>query len=126
MPARRAWAAIERSGMREEIERCTFESFVANSEWQEHVLAQAKAYVAKVLNGSKGWFVILGQSGSGKTHLSSAICGDLLRARKQVKYSKWREVLLKAKNRFSDSDPDGDNSDYIESLKEVEILYIDD
>ena len=125
VPLRKAWRAIKRSGLAEEIERCTFETYETPDLWMRELLASARAYTESILAGKKGWFLALGQSGSGKTHLCTAICGELLRAGKQVQYVSWRNLLIKGKQRF-DSEAGSENTEYIEALKVTPVLYIDD
>ena len=111
---------LERAGLRELAERCTFESFKTSEPWQEKAKAAALAY----LSSPKGaWFFLCGRSGSGKTHLCTAICKELIDRGKEVFYMKWREeapelkALVKEPSLYRER---------IRKLSEVPVLYIDD
>lgn len=86
--------------------------------WQKDLKDVAEQYI----NEPKGWFVLLGQSGCGKTHLCSAVANAMLDRHKEVKYVIWNELVKDIKRDINESQ---DNS-IIENLSEVEVLYIDD
>lgn len=81
-----------------------------------------KAAVNYLQTNSKLWFCVLGQSGSGKTHLCSAICNELLKRGHVVIYSSWNTFVSEYKHSIRN----GDNIEMIEKLQTCEVLYIDD
>lgn len=120
MPERRSIARMQTSGLGELLERCTFDAYKTQFTWQETAKRTASAY-ANDPNGR--WFVASGCSGSGKTHLCTAICGELMRAGMGVRYMLWVDESRKLKSAVND------NAGYlrmIEPLKTVKVLYIDD
>lgn len=92
------WQHIRQSGMEGLLQRCSFEKFEATSQWQQAILQGAKAYAAD----PRGWILLAGQSGSGKTHLCSAICRSLAMQKKTFVYMPWREEIMALKGQATD------------------------
>ena len=120
MRARKSLERIEKSGLKTAIEELRFDNFLTTEKWQESMLNTAKSYVE---NGEKKWLFLGGNSGSGKTHLCTAVCGELLKREKAVRYMMWRDESAKLKAVVNDS---AEYSRLIGELKEIEVLYIDD
>ena len=68
-------------------------------------------------------FFIGGQSGSGKSHLCTAIARELLYAGYEVRYSVWRDESVRLKAVIGD---DKQYQSLIDQLKNIDVLYIDD
>lgn len=120
MPARKSIALMQKSGLGELLDRCTFDAYKTQSHWQEEAKKIAVAYAS---NHDGRWFVASGCRGSGKTHLCTAICGELLRSGIGVRYMLWVDESRRLKSAVND------NAEYlriIEPLKTVKVLYIDD
>jgi len=110
---------INQSGLRDSLLRYTMANFVADTPERKKVLRAAEDFCKT----DSGWFFISGKSGSGKTHICTAICGRLMDANKNVRYMLWRDdtVLLKALT------TDGEEyQSRIRPFKSVPVLYIDD
>ena len=110
---------LERSGLKDAVNRYTFKNYVADTMERKKVLYAAEDFC----RNDKGWFFISGKSGSGKTHICTAICSRLMEQNKNVRYMLWRDetVLLKALTT--------DCEEYqrqIRPFKSVPVLYIDD
>jgi DNA replication protein DnaC len=72
-------------------------------------------------NKVEGWLLFCGQSGSGKTHLCTAVCRHLLMAGEEVRYMPWRQDIRELKSMES--------TNQVEALKKLQtapILFIDD
>lgn len=106
------------SGMGELL-RHRLEDFEITEEWQKSVLNAANKYLQ---NGGNKWFALLGQSGSGKTMICSAISNKLLKRYKVVKFMSWAEFADKLKRIRFDAECD----EYFNEFANSEILYIDD
>jgi len=119
MKVRRTIRRMMRSGLKNIIRDYTFDKFHATEEWQKTLKQAAVEYAAN----PEGWFFVGGQSGSGKTHLCTAICRDFLLRGKTVQYMLWRDDIVKIKSVANDSEA---YSSAIEKYKRVEVLYIDD
>lgn len=94
-------------------------NYVADTPERKKVLRAAEEFCKT----DSGWFFISGKSGSGKTHICTAICGRLMDMNKNVRYMLWRDetVLLKALT------TDGEAyQSRIKPFKSVPVLYIDD
>ena len=120
MKARISLERIEISGLKTAIEELRFDNFITPEKWQESMLNTAKAYVE---NGEKKWLFFGGNSGSGKTHLCTAVCGELLKRGKVVRYMMWRDEGTRLKALVNES---AEYTRMIGELKEIEVLYIDD
>ena len=119
MVQRRALRHLAQSGLGDMLSRYTFERWQTEERWQTKALETAKRYAAD----PKGWFVITGRSGAGKTHLCTAICGELLQRGLPVRYMLWRDVAVQAKAVVNDAEA---YSQIVDPLKKVKVLYIDD
>ena len=116
---RNAIQRMKRSGLKNIITEYTFDKFEAGEAWQETIKAAAQAYSKE----PEGWFFVGGQSGSGKTHICTAICREFLLAGKEVIYMLWRDDVVKIKAAVNEHD---EYTNMIERYKKAEILYIDD
>ena len=76
MIRRRNERRIELSGLKDLMQRYTFDTWETPQKWQVTARELAQRYAAE----RKGWFLAAGRSGSGKTHLCTAICSELLNA----------------------------------------------
>jgi DNA replication protein DnaC len=119
MVRRRNERRIERSGLQDLLTRYTFDTWRTVQKWQGQALNLAKQYA----EGRCGWFLAAGQSGSGKTHLCTAICAELLNAGLDVRYVLWRDMSIQAKAVVND---DEEYQRITSPLKQVKVLYIDD
>ena len=120
METRRSLSAIRRSGLASLLERYTFETWELKEAWHRQALQLAKKY-AEDPNGA--WFVMTGRPGTGKTHLCTALCGDLMQRGKRVQYMLWRDVSVQAKALVNDGE---EYRRIVNPLKTVPVLYIDD
>lgn len=120
IPIRRSMRHIEKSGMKELIERNTLENFKTPQRWQVAMKQMAVDYLE---NGDGRWFAALGSVGAGKTHICTAICGAKLRAGREVRYMLWRDMSVKLKATVNDSE---EYDRLIYPFKKAAVLYIDD
>ena len=111
---------IKKSGLTDEIERCTLDTFKADKDFQKKMKSKAMAFLQD--NEARAFF-IGGQSGAGKTHICTAIVRDMLINNVPVMYMSWREASTKLKALINDSEK---YSDMFTPYKEIDVLYIDD
>lgn len=119
MRIRRAIRELKKSGLENQIEGLGFDSYKVVDE----LTAKIKRLAIENLN-MKEWFFIGGQTGAGKTHISTAIAVELLRRSVQVRYKRYMEMVQSLKSKKFTSD-----ADYYEELLPLincEVLYIDD
>ena len=111
---------IERSGLKPLLENCTFDQYDTPDDWQKSAKQTAKQYVTDYRGK---WFFMGGSSGTGKTHLCTAVCGELMNSGVPVRYVQWRSDIPPIKAKINDADA---YTDAIWPLKSVKALYIDD
>lgn len=111
---------IEQSGLSDLLSRYTFAAWKTKTQWQAEILDGAKRFV----ESPEGWFAVSGKPGTGKTHICTAICGELMKKGFDVRYMLWRDAATTLK-----ANSTGDAAAYsreIDPLKTVKVLYIDD
>lgn len=116
---RNSLIAMEASGLKNVIRDFTFDKFQATEPWQVTLKTAAERYA----DNPDGWFLIAGQSGSGKSHLCTAICRQLLLDGHKVHFVQWRDVIpkiLATKYAFDERES------ILKPLKCTEYVYIDD
>lgn len=119
MTIRRNRERIARSGLADLMQRYTFETWQTPEPWQKELLTAAKGFAAQ----PSGWFAVLGAVGCGKTHICTAICGELLNRGYDTRYMLWREVIGRIKALVNEPEL------YKQALQpylSAKVLYIDD
>ena len=112
---------IQESGMERALQRYTFQTFETTEDWQERMKATAVAYLNDgVKDGA--WLYIGGQSGCGKTHICTAVCGVMLR-KLSVRYMPWPHEAQKIKASAMDAEA---YEEAVKPLRTAEVLYLDD
>lgn len=119
-PRRKSLKQIERSGLKSALLSCTFTTYLTTEKWQENAKETAQKYVA---DHEGKWFMACGEVGSGKTHLCTAICGELLNVGVEVRYMLWRDEVGRLKACVNDNE---EYESLMRPLKTVRVLYIDD
>lgn len=120
MVKRNSIARLRNSGLGNTIERCTFDSYTVQNQWQKKVKDTSLEYISDT---SGKWFYIGGQSGCGKTHICTAISVALINQGRTLKYEIWRNLFHQLQSLQFDNEK---YSDKLKELKDVDILYIDD
>lgn len=119
MKIRKSFELIEKSGLKRQIDTMTFDNFIVSDTWQKALKATAQSYA----NNPDGWLYLAGQSGCGKTHLCTAVCGKFLHEGREVMYITWRSIVQKLQaNRFNDEEYER----ILQELAHIDVLYIDD
>lgn len=120
MSKRRYVRMMHSSGLGDLYERCTFETYIVTDEFQAINKAAAMRYAAKDGNS---WFMFAGASGVGKTHLCTAICSELAKRGRSIKYVQWKRLcaqLIQTKFKLTEQDA------IMQEMSESDVLYIDD
>ena len=117
---RRSIKNIERSGLKDLLDQYTFESYQVEDGWQRIAVDSAKRFLR---DHDGKWFYIGGQVGAGKTHICTAIVGELLNIGLPAKYMLWRDEVTSLKANIMDDVAYGRA---MGRLKTVKVLYIDD
>lgn len=110
---------LERSGLKDAISRYTMQAYVTDTPERKKVMSAANEFC----EAERGWFFISGKSGSGKTHICTAICSKLMDKGKAVRYMRWRDDSIMLKALTTDGE---EYQRLIRPFKSVPVLYIDD
>jgi DNA replication protein DnaC len=117
---------MRQSGLSEAIDTQTFETFITRTETQKKIKEAGLKYLDNLFadknNPRRPWFYVGGNPGSGKTHICTAICGEILKRNIGVRYMQWLDVSRRLKANVNDEDFEDEVADYIN----VSVLYIDD
>lgn len=117
--ANHARRIIDNSGLGEALDFYTMDSFQHDKPFQRLMLDAAQRF----LDAGSGWMYLGGQPGCGKTHLCTAVCGELLKRGTAVRYMCWTQESRKIKAGTMDTDL---LDELLEPIKCVGVLYIDD
>ena len=93
---------ITKSRLGASLERCTFNSFVTNGALQRRMKELALDFTEKAKNRSGKWLFAGGQPGSGKTHICTAVTGELLRSGLNARYIVRNDEAVKIKAKITD------------------------
>jgi DNA replication protein DnaC len=118
--ARKSLKRLQESGLKPLLDEYTFEKYEATEPWQKNALSMAQNFVEY---GEGNWLFFGGQSGAGKSHLCTAICVEMIKRGKTVKYMMWKDEATKLKAVITDTN---EYSRLMEDIKSVDVLYIDD
>lgn len=119
MKVRHSISRIEKSGLKNSLNKYTFENYEANEQFQQYIKTKASNFLSDF---KENWFYIGGQVGCGKTHICTAIVGELLNQGKEARYMQWRDDVVKIKANANTDD----YNRLIEPFKNVQVLYVDD
>lgn len=120
MANRRYIQMMNAAGLGELYENCTFDSYTTKADWQARCKAMALRYAA---DKGAGWMYFGGSSGCGKTHLCTAVCSELAKAGRDIKYLQWKRLyskLQKMKYKLYEYE------ELMQECCEANTLYLDD
>lgn len=116
---RRSNRLLLESGIAEQIKTKTFENYICEEVWQKSIKEKCLAFI----RNSTNCLFLGGQTGAGKTHLCTAVCGYFVNQGKSLRYVLWRDIVTKLQaNVFNDNN----YTSITEDLKNIDVLYIDD
>lgn len=111
-----------KSGLPKAYINTTFDSF-KKRQGTETALRNSQKYVAQIGGMSKG-LLLIGNTGSGKTHLAAAIANAVLDAGYTVKFIRASDIPYEIQRTYGDSDKS--ESEVIEPLRKCKLLIVDD
>lgn len=111
---------MEKSGLGNLLKIYSFDKFECKEKWQQDIFDRAKKFVN---DEDKNWFYIGGNSGSGKSHLCTAIVRELLSKGYPTKYMLWLDESVALKQSVTDSE---EYQEMMKEIKDAQVLYIDD
>lgn len=110
---------MEECGLGNLLSLYTFDKYEQPEDWQKDTYKRAKDFVTS----DKNWFCMLGESGSGKSHICTAISRELLKQGMDLKYMMWLDDSTALKQVITDAER---YSQMISEYKNAQVLYIDD
>lgn len=120
MGIRNSILRIQGSGLQKVLDLYTMENFQTETPLQRAIKEAAQNFIS---DHTGKWFFVGGQSGSGKTHICTAIAGQLLKQGEAVRYMLWNNESAKLKAAIND---EAEYDRLLKPLKKVSVLYIDD
>lgn len=102
------------------IKSYTFDGYIADEPWQQQVKDAAISFSQ---DPSARLFYAGGASGSGKSHICTALAAHFINAGREARYVRWREDVTRLKSIIMDAEAYGNA---MWELKNIDILYIDD
>lgn len=124
---RQAKDFMAQSGISQDLQTKSFDNFYPRDNWQlvnakEKAMRYAKTF-ADMEHDRHNSIMFCGQSGSGKTHLGTAICKVLMDGGVAVTYMAYRNAVTKIKQTVTDEEAYGRE---LERYTLARVLYIDD
>ena len=105
------------SGLSDAVSKYSFNNYKTDDAETRNIKAKAKQFIT---HGK--CFLICGQSGSGKTHICTAICMRLIKHGRDVRYMRWRQDSEQIReDKFARND-----SSKLKAFRTADVLYIDD
>lgn len=111
---------LHESGLADFVMDYTFAAYQTPDAEREGCKAKAMEYTRA---GDGNWLFVSGRSGSGKTHLCTAVCAGLIRQCHDVRYMLWRDTAPRLKALINEREQ---YESEIAIYKTVDVLYIDD
>lgn len=130
MKARKTYFRLTACGItKETLKRYTFRNWKTDLEWQKILLNKCRDFYIAYNNRQINWMILSGQSGSGKTHLCTALFQEMIsQFYLSGMYMLWNDEIPKLlslrKSSYTDNQEKYER--IIESYKNTDILYIDD
>lgn len=110
---------LEKSGLKDDVERCRFDNFETTQDWQRKMFDMCQAFIKQ--DESK-FLYLSGQPGCGKTHLGTAVCGHFISMGYSTVYAIHAAMLKDLKAHVNEDDYDETQAHYIYP----KVLYLDD
>lgn len=121
MQVRASLHRIRQSGLESSLRRCTFDAFTTATDWHKAMKTAALGYCERGAREGT-WFFAGGAVGCGKTHICTAIAGELLKSM-PLHYMVWTSESTKLKAVINEAE---EYEPMVNRLKNIDALYIDD
>lgn len=116
---RESLIAISRFGAEGAISRFRFDNFVATEDFQQRMLELCRAFIAQ---HDCRFLYLSGQTGTGKTHLGTAVCSHYIGAGHPSLYVTHAQLMNELKSAVNDEA----YSEVLSRYGRAAVLYIDD
>lgn len=119
MKIRKSLQYMKKSGLANVVDKYSFHNFNTERDWQKDLKATAEAFTDE----QSKWFFVGGRSGCGKTHICTAMCKELMKKGKPMRYMLWMDDVKELKSTVMEPEK---HAKLINDYKNVDVLYIDD
>lgn len=116
---RHSLIALKKSGLEDSISRFRFDNFVAKEDFQKRMLKLCRDFIAQQ---DSRFLYISGQTGTGKTHLGTAVCEHFISSGRTTLYITFQQLMNEMKSAVNDEA----YGDVLSRYGKAEVLYIDD
>lgn len=114
---------LYQSGLDAQYGKCTFDSYIGYTKDTANAKKNAKKYPIYAVKKQPNSLGLLGNIGSGKTHLMWAICHELVNLGVNVEYIRYVDLISLYQSRYSRSK---DFIEAVERLKSAGAVMMDD
>ena len=116
---------LGRSGILPLHQNCTIENFEVNDHLQAFARDFAKNYIERFNNNFGTCFVFSGGTGTGKNHLSAAICNSLMLQGKTCLIVTVTELMIRMRKCYGDN-AEYSEDEFIKQLINFDLLVLDE
>lgn len=117
--------AIGRSGIQLLHQSCTVSNFEANTHGKKLAKQFSFNYVTAFSDNNGQGFIFAGSEGTGKNHLSAAICNALIKTGKSCLIITITELMQKLRNTYR-KDSEVTEDQFIQSMFAYDLLVLDE
>lgn len=118
-------SVLGRSGILPLHQNCTIENYVVNDHLQAFARDFAQNYIERFNNNFGTCFIFSGGTGTGKNHLSAAICNSLMSQGKTCLVVTVTELMLNMRKCYSDKAQYSED-EFIKQLINFDLLILDE
>ena len=114
-----------RSGILPIHQNCSLQNYVVNCPGQQHALNYATWFVNNFHLNNGSSFIFGGETGTGKNHLSAAICNALMANNKRCLIITVSELMMRLNSCYSDS-AQMTEEQFFDGMVRLDLLVIDE
>lgn len=103
-----------------------FTNYLTNTQAQADTLSQCITYAQALIEGKKSNFIMVGSTGTGKTHLGCATARALLKKGLYVRYITSEELAQRVMNAWDKDTKDQSESSIIYDFSQYDLLIVDE
>lgn len=107
-------------------EKSTFVNYQTNTQGQANALSQCLSYAQRIAEKQTCNLIMVGSTGTGKTHLACATATNLLKKGLKVRYITSEEVAQKIMNAWDRETKDQSEESVIYEIAQYDLLIIDE
>lgn len=103
-----------------------FKNYLVKHAGHQNALNQIVAYAKSILNGDKNNLIMVGPTGTGKTHLSCATARTLLNKGRHARYITSEDLAQKIMDAWDRKIPDATEKSVIYDFTQYDLLILDE